>query len=391
MSEQDWCYVLYVLIYNWHSGFLKLFLETLIAHITTIEMMKPVSLFIGICMLTACDSISRQVTDSVVEVDLSAAQPQFTIEKIVPLETTAEAFYDRFFKIDIDQEHVFVQDRTRILVFDAGGKYLSRVERLGKGPQEYTYLINFCPFKDELYIIRGDTKTIGVYAYDGRFIRSISLDFQPLDICVTDDYMAFQVASTEANSLIVTDREGKRLYEAVPPVQAQNTFEMAAFHPFVRSGNLVFFQPNYISEVYRIEKDKGENQSFLFDFGPHTLTADYVSKIMSPNDFKTKLQQDEKISYLNFQPAENWWNLNFYLGDMQYGWFYHPVSKKQYSVSKRDNPVAGRTVSATVGDCFVTAVEAWEFIEDPIYASWREGMRVEENDNAVLIYYTIKE
>ena len=163
-----------------------------------------------------------------------------------------------------------------------------------------------------------------------------------------------------------------------------------AFHPFVRSADTVFYQPNYTSEVYQLGKDKSENRSFLFDFGPHTLTADYVSEITSPNDFMNKLQQDEKITYLNFQPAGNWWNLNFYLNGMQYGWFYNPVSKIQYLTSKQDNPLAGRVVSATVENCFIAAVEALEFIEDPAYASFREGIMVGEDDNAVLIYYTIK-
>ncbi|WP_297831378.1 6-bladed beta-propeller [uncultured Rikenella sp.] len=117
--------------------------------------MKPFFFSLFGLILFACGSKPQQTASEQITIDFDAPEPTRKIEKVVPLETNSESLYGRFFRVRTTDTRIFVQDMQQILVFDANGKYLSKVDRVGHGPQEYITISHFWPYKDELYVVAG--------------------------------------------------------------------------------------------------------------------------------------------------------------------------------------------------------------------------------------------
>ena len=117
--------------------------------------MKPFFFSLFGLILFACGSKPQQTASEQITIDFDAPEPTRKIEKVVPLETNSESLYGRFFRVRTTDTRIFVQDMQQILVFDANGKYLSKVDRVGHGPQEYITISHFWPYKDKLYIVSG--------------------------------------------------------------------------------------------------------------------------------------------------------------------------------------------------------------------------------------------
>jgi hypothetical protein len=63
--------------------------------------------------------------------------------RYVPLETKKESLIDGgIISLFYVKEHIYVIDNISIIIFDSNGKHLSTVNRYGRGPQEYTDIIN---------------------------------------------------------------------------------------------------------------------------------------------------------------------------------------------------------------------------------------------------------
>ena len=180
--------------------------------------MRPFFLSLWGLLLVCCGSKPQQTASEQITIDFDAPEPTRKIEKVVPLETNSESLYGRFFRVRTTDTRIFVQDMQQILVFDANGKYLSKVDRVGHGPQEYITISHFWPYKDELYVVAGRSEKILVYSFSGQYLRSIDVGFQEDAIAVMEDYIASQSTYNEAGTLVVTDRDGKIRYETIAPI-----------------------------------------------------------------------------------------------------------------------------------------------------------------------------
>lgn len=324
-----------------------------------------------------------------IKVDLEAPQPTLKVERIIQLETNNESLFDVFFRVKVTDRNIFVQDVRQILVFDLNGKYLSKVKRVGHGPQEYVRINNFCYFDGKLYVLASGMNRIQVYSPTGKHLRSISLplgDAQAL--LIADDYKAFKYSNDPRGSLIVADAAGKKSVHMVPQVRATSTFSIEVPQPFTRAGGKAFYFPDFLSVVYMLGKTKEEIHKTEFDFGSHTITPEYVAKLEQRSLFD-QLKKDKVVCFLNFHPTSQWYGLVFSMGGQVYRWFYNLQSGKQYMSEVKDGLTSKLIVSST-DDCFVEAVDALDFLENPRFAEYRKGRTVEEGDNAVLIFYTVE-
>lgn len=99
---------------------------------------------------------------------------------LVHLETTPQCFMGYFsFLIFLDDKTIIFKSNKSILVFDNRGKFLSKIESVGKGPGEYQTIVN--AFVDQsrrtIYVV--DYKDIKIYTFEGRYIKTILIPFPP--------------------------------------------------------------------------------------------------------------------------------------------------------------------------------------------------------------------
>ncbi len=100
------------------------------------------------------------------------------IQKIVPLETTAESLIGEIRKIKVFKDHIYVLDAfksKKLAVFDMQGKHIRNIGTNGDGPGEYKDMQDFTINTDNNDIIILDKwLNILTYSSDGQFIKRAS-------------------------------------------------------------------------------------------------------------------------------------------------------------------------------------------------------------------------
>lgn len=338
--------------------------------------------------MLACSGPQTEMETERVIVDFKAPEPTLKVERIIQLETNNEALFDQFYRVKIAGRNILVQDQFKIVVYDLNGKYLSKVQKVGHGPQEYITISNFWAFRDELYVVTNAKKGVLVYSLTGKYLRTIPLDFAPEAIAVMENYMAFKSAYNQDGTLIVTDREGREKYEMIAPILAKTTVSIPAVFPFTESDGKVYYFPDFSSSIYTVGPDTSDVKQIKLDFGVHTITPEFA-QTLTAGTFMDEFEKHGIVSFPSFYPTRDWWGMVFSLGDKEYSWYYHAKNGKQYIV-EAPGIISVKPIACTTEDYFVEVAEAAEFLASPRYAAYRQGLKVDENDNPLLIFYSIQ-
>jgi hypothetical protein len=103
----------------------------------------------------------------------------------IPLETNVNILLRNIQKISITENFIFVSDENGLYQFTAGGKYCQRIGNKGRGPGEYTSILNFAVNeKANTILVVGEYST-NEYDLEGNYIKKISkppgIQFEFLD------------------------------------------------------------------------------------------------------------------------------------------------------------------------------------------------------------------
>ena len=155
----------------------------------------------------------------------------FSVKKIVLLETTLESQIVYISKVFSSEDKIIILDNfgKSILFFDANGKFISRISRIGRGPGEYIGLSDMMVnFENEtICVLDGcDTRKMIYYSFSGDFLKEISIDmcadsfyrlndgsyvfFVPTDNNLADN------KTPQYTSIIVTDSLMQYKWSALP-------------------------------------------------------------------------------------------------------------------------------------------------------------------------------
>jgi hypothetical protein len=114
--------------------------------------------------------------------------------KYIPLETKEESLIGEISNILYDKDHIYVVDRSgTIKIFDNEGRYLRSINRLGRGPEEYTNFISASLVDNNIVV----TAFNDVVEYDifGNFIKRVGSP-------KIDEYNIFFPVSLGKNSYV---------------------------------------------------------------------------------------------------------------------------------------------------------------------------------------------
>lgn len=129
---------------------------------------------------------------------------------IIP-ELTTESEIGRIRKVMITDEYVLIWNKmgfseSNVLIFDIDGNYISKIEKIGKGPKEYVNasFVDFDEFSKSVRIIDSGSKRILEYGLNGEFINYIML---------TDWIKTLAIYQFEDVNYLVTDTRKSNLNE----------------------------------------------------------------------------------------------------------------------------------------------------------------------------------
>jgi len=95
--------------------------------------------------------------------------------KIITLENHSDALIGRGDKVVLDDQNIYILDAhigKSIYVFDHQGLFKYKINKVGRGPGEYTLLVDFAITENEVIIYTGDAKKMIFYdKANGAFLR----------------------------------------------------------------------------------------------------------------------------------------------------------------------------------------------------------------------------
>ena len=150
-------------------------------------------------LLTSCNSTKKGVLqEKCIEVDVHTTQSMSTLCEsytCIPLELSNDEdnLINAIDKLVVHDGCFYVMDRFRntIFVFSEEGKYLHKIARSGRGPQEYIELTDFDVYDSEVYILSRANQAIYVYDKDGNFRQIYPLDNWYNNLHVLDTHLAY--------------------------------------------------------------------------------------------------------------------------------------------------------------------------------------------------------
>lgn len=272
------------------------------------------SLLLLIVFFAACSNQDRSFENqpTIIEVDFNTKDKrpmQISIEKLIPLETSADCVLARIDNLQVFNEKIYLIDmiKTRTLfVFDIEGKFIQKTQE-GKGPGEI--------LRPGGFTINRHDSTLTLYDWGwGKFLLFDSKlnfiqDYGPknnhllgLQYINPNTYMAFNNYSFSNSDIenksfgysILSESYTKEKDLGVM-VNSDRTI-CGISHPVsVRNTNILFIAP-YNYTIYEFVNDT-VNERYFLDFGEYAFTHEEMENLSS-KQLREKREHTSKIETL---------------------------------------------------------------------------------------------
>jgi hypothetical protein len=153
----------------------------------------------------------------------------FRNPQIVVLETIDESLLSGIRRIAFDDNRLFIFDsrQMKVFIFDINGKYLNKIDCIGRGPREYIHISDIAVDTNKKQIILlciTPTKCM-YFTYNGTFIMEENLDDSYKQLAVSSDYIYFEKTSIPGQpkqQLLIVDKKTGTSRSVLPEIDIQN-------------------------------------------------------------------------------------------------------------------------------------------------------------------------
>ena len=168
--------------------------------------------------------LKEQKTDKPLRADIIESIDTIRLEGSV-----LESFIGHVEDIKFSRDRIFVMSTDVINIFDNDGKFLTTIQRKGRGPGEYISLRYFDILEDQqlIYAVDNQGQQVVIYDFDGKFVRHIPMQcYDAADFAVLPNghmlFMNLMGISQSERGLYETDENGQNmhpLFEVAPDYQ----------------------------------------------------------------------------------------------------------------------------------------------------------------------------
>ncbi|MDE6451547.1 MAG: 6-bladed beta-propeller [Odoribacter sp.] len=252
----------------------------------------------------------------------------FDSVRVIPLETNEESLIGEITRLQYVKDHFYILDRKTkaLLVFDHQGKFLWKIQSVGRGPQEYTRLIDLDidPEKETINLYVGYPQKLMQYDLNGKFINEYNIGINANSIALQSDRLILNAAN-QANliegemadpQLLIKHLKTDSLYTYLPATLKDNRHTCLIFNYgegiFRYGKELLLFLP-LDNNIYAVH-GKTPEIKYRFDFGNYNLPAHLTLEDIRKSNYVHGLNsfwENERFCY--FQAT-----LNQYLFDFLY-------------------------------------------------------------------------
>ena len=120
------------------------------------------------------------------------ADSLFCGKEIVPLETTPECLISPIDKLEIADDKLYLLDNEQdfIFIFSRQGKFINKIDDIGRGPEEYYELSDFHIDDSLIYVTVGSGRNkVICYDLNGVYQKSFATGYPAQRITTDSNYM----------------------------------------------------------------------------------------------------------------------------------------------------------------------------------------------------------
>ena len=313
-------------------------------------------LFPGLLVLMISCGQKKETTEGPVHIDLgierSGEKPFTAYVKeytIIPLETKEGALIARIEKIVFAHDRFFILNRdntyrNNIAVFSKEGKYFGRIDRQGRGPEEYTAIADLDAHPDGNRISVLDAARRVIYDYridNAQYVSRLNLDFWAKEFKYTGNAGEWaRVLATHSSKssekgndmdIYVIGKDDRILYSAFPFSKPSGVHFGNGITLQRVGGGVHYLRPG-TDTIYSVSRDTVV-PAYLMDF-PHPVLPEEKAEDL----FRNRLKGIEKYTYnIIFFENEKEIYLRFITGGRSYHAFYHKAGKEQVLFCAKKN------------------------------------------------------
>ncbi|MDP3397513.1 MAG: 6-bladed beta-propeller [Bacteroidales bacterium] len=215
----------------------------------------------------------------------------------IPLETNSEAVVGKIFfeRIIYEKDCFYFMERSRsIIIYDKSGKYFNRINRYGRGPQEYE-----TAFDMDVDIITGNILIVGMnkiieYSINGDFIRIVNFRNNTL----LNDQFITKVQKID-NKYFLLARISKITKHSGFIIDSASNIIKSIFYPesqyeiYLRNPDLIMLPTSFMfkdtvrlikgynQEILRINKKFEVDTAFILNYGKYTADLNNMNHLLS--------------------------------------------------------------------------------------------------------------
>lgn len=225
--------------------------------------------------------------------------------QIIPLETQDTCLVGECNKITVTDEYIYILDSksNRLYCFDRKGKFVRNIGEIGRAPNEYLSLRDFCILKNgNIALLDNYPNKLIIYNNLGE-VKTV----QRLPFCsdaleyLNDSIFVFNGSCTEDRVLLWNFNQKKQINSFV---KYDERFCSRLLKTFTRVGDDLFWRREYHQELFHV-KEQSLTVGRKIDFGEHNFTGEVVKGFMGlyflPPDVADLSYYTENHDYIVFR------------------------------------------------------------------------------------------
>ncbi|WP_170179755.1 6-bladed beta-propeller [Flavivirga rizhaonensis] len=353
-----------------------------------------------------------------IKVDIQEKYPEgdfkeyFSSSKIIALETTERSIFSKIDRISLHKDKIFILDRNTdaVLIFSNTGKFLNKIQYIGKGPMEYISLHDFTIDENRGHIILYTDRPYKLITYtiEGQFLKEEKIKGFYFNMGFKDNNLF----------LLVKEKKDKMFLEYNLETQAKKRFvdlnekDEFFFNLVIESPNIIRSKNVFISQLYSetiYEYDGNEvKPKYFVDYGEQKAPDNIINKFEKNYQglYEYITENNYGFGISNFRESKDYVTFNFYNNMIV---IYSKVLKKSKAFSffenendqlpfynyfahdGDDNKIISIYPAIEFKDqmsIYKKEIKPWDKIPDYIKEI---DEKLSSNDNPLLIVYTFKE
>ncbi|WP_147679216.1 6-bladed beta-propeller [Algibacter pacificus] len=260
-----------------------------------------------------------------IKVDVKKKYPRgnfkdyFSSSKVISLETNEHSIFHNIDRMSLYDNKFFILDKKSngVYIFNNKGKFLNKIQNIGKGPGEYISLMDFTIDEKENHIILYTDRPYKLLTYTpkGQLIKEKKVDDLYFNMSFTNNKLLFMTKNIKRkNKLIEYDLKRDKKKGFLTSNEKDKFFsKLGMLNPSITKNENIHISFPYLETIYEYNED-GFFAKYNIDFGKGQMPNAIINKL--DKDYKGLYNYVKENNYgfgiSNFRENKDYVTFNFY-------------------------------------------------------------------------------